>query len=76
VFSVAAVGFFCFLIFYAAKQMPKATGAPKVGSRAPEFTLMDTDSKEVSLASLLATPLPDSATPPKGVLLIFYRGYW
>jgi Na+/proline symporter len=73
-FSVAA--FFCFAIFFATKQLPKSTGAPKVGQKAPEFNLVDTDRKQVSLASLLATPLPNSATPPKGVFLIFYRGYW
>jgi Na+/proline symporter len=73
-FSVAA--FFCFAILFATKQLPKSTGAPKVGQKAPEFNLVDTDRKQVSLASLLATPLPNSATPPKGVFLIFYRGYW
>jgi len=37
---------------------------------------VDTANREVSLASLLAEPLPNSQTPPKAVLLIFYRGYW
>jgi len=75
-FGVAAIGFFCFLIFYATKQIPKAASAPKVGQKAPEFALVDINDKQVSLASLLATPLPNSAAPPKGVFLIFYRGYW
>jgi hypothetical protein len=75
VLGLAAVGSFCFLIFYATKQMPKATGAPRVGQKAPEFVLTDTNNKEVSLASLM-TPLPNSSTPPKGVFLVFYRGYW
>ena len=75
-FSLAAAGFFCFLIFYATKQLPKAAGAPHVGQKAPEFVLTGTDKKEVSLASLLAVPLPNSSGPTKGVFLIFYRGYW
>ncbi|HWZ97554.1 MAG TPA: hypothetical protein VN025_07330 [Candidatus Dormibacteraeota bacterium] len=76
VFSLAMIGFFCFLIFFASKQLPKSAGAPKVGQKAPEFTLVDANNKQVSLASLLATPLPNSSVPPKGVFLIFYRGYW
>ncbi len=74
--SLFAVGSFCFLIFYATKQMPKAAGAPHVGQKAPEFTLTDTNNKEVSLASLMTMPLANSSTPPKGVFLVFYRGYW
>ena len=74
--SLFVVGSFCFLIFYATKQMPKAADAPRVGQKAPEFVLTDTNSKEVSLASLMTTPLADSTAPPKGVFLIFYRGYW
>jgi hypothetical protein len=75
-FSLAVIGLFCFVIFYATKQMPRSAGAPKVGQKAPEFALVDTNYKQVSLASLLATPLPNSTKPPKGVFLIFYRGYW
>jgi len=74
--SLAAIGFFCFLIFYATKQLPKSAGAPKVGDKAPEFTLTDTNNKEVSLASLFAMPLPGTQKQPKGVFLVFYRGYW
>jgi hypothetical protein len=74
--SLFAVGSFCFLIFYATKQMPKAADAPRVGQKAPEFILTDTNHKEVSLADLMTMPLPNSSTPPKGVFLVFYRGYW
>jgi hypothetical protein len=74
--GLLGVGLFCSLIFYGSKQLPKSAGAPKVGQKAPEFTLVDTNNKTVSLASLLATPLPNSTAPPKGVFLIFYRGYW
>jgi|SRR5579859_1886067 len=76
VLSLAVVGFFCFLVFFASKQLPKAAGAPKIGDKAPEFSLRNTNNNEATLASLLAAPLPNSAAPPKGVFLIFYRGYW
>jgi len=54
--------------------LPESKGAPKVGQKAPEFTLVDTSRKPVSLAELLSTPINGNA--PKGVLLVFYRGYW
>jgi len=76
VLGLAAVGFFCFLIFYATKQLPKSAGAPRVGQKAPDFVLKDSNNKEVSLAGLISTPLPTSHAAPKGVLLVFYRGYW
>ena len=74
--SLALVGSFCFLIFYASKQLPKSAGAPKVGDKAPDFVLTDTNHKQVSLASLFASPMPGTQKPPKGVFLVFYRGYW
>jgi len=74
--GLVAAALFCFVIFFGSKQLPKSAGAPKIGQKAPDFTLVDTNHKEVSLASLLAAPLPNSGAPPKGVLLIFYRGYW
>ncbi len=74
--GIAVVGLFCFLIFYGGKQLPKSADAPRVGQKAPEFVLTDTDHKQASLASLMATPMANSQPAPKGVLLIFYRGYW
>jgi len=74
--SLAAAGFFCFGVFYGAKQIPKSSAAPRAGQKAPDFTLVDTDNQQVSLASLIAAPLPNSQLPPKAVLLVFYRGYW
>ena len=73
-FSLAVFGLFVFAVFVAARWLPASTGAPQVGQRAPDFTLADTTGKKVSLNELLSTPLNGSA--PKGVLLIFYRGYW
>jgi len=74
--GIALTAFFCFGVFYGSKLIPKSGAAPRIGQRAPDFTLVDTANREVSLASLLAEPLPNSQTPPKAVLLIFYRGYW
>ncbi len=72
--SVLIFAFFIFAIFIAARWLPASAGAPKVGQKAPEFTLADTGGKQVSLAELLSTPIESKA--PKGVLLVFYRGYW
>jgi hypothetical protein len=72
--SVAIFGAFVFTTFIMARWMPAAQGAPQVGQRAPDFSLSDTDGKPVSLSELLSTPVNGKA--PKGVLLVFYRGYW
>ena len=74
--SLLALGFFCFIVFYMTKQLPASTGAPRIGQNAPEFALPDTNSNPVSLSSLLSKPLSNTQAPPKGVLLVFYRGYW
>ena len=76
VLGAALLGLFCFFTFYLSRQLPKAAEAPRVGSRAPEFVLPDTANRQVSLASLLSEPLSLTHAAPKGVLLVFYRGYW
>ena len=72
--SVAILGFFVFVVFVAARWLPASKGAPQVGQRAPDFTLADTTGKQVSLTELRTSPIEGNA--PKGVLLVFYRGYW
>jgi len=72
--SVAALVFFCLTIFSLGKHLPPSAQAPKVGQKAPDFALTDASGKTVSLASLLSTSA--TAQPVKGVVLIFYRGYW
>lgn len=72
--SVALIAFFLFGFFVAARWLPASKGAPQVGQKAPDFTLPDSSGKAVSLDELLSTPV--NGTPTKGVLLIFYRGYW
>ena len=72
--SVLVIALFVFTIFIAARWLPASKGAPQVGQRAPEFTLPDTTGRQVSLNELLTSPIDGNA--PKGVLLIFYRGWW
>ncbi len=72
--TAAVLGLFVFSFFVAGRWLPAAHGAPQVGQKAPEFLLSDTNNKSVSLAELLASPI--KGKPAKGVLLIFYRGYW
>ena len=68
--SVIVLALFIFTIFVFARWLPASKGAPQVGQRAPDFTLTDTTGKQVSLTELR------TANAPKGVLLVFYRGYW
>jgi lysylphosphatidylglycerol synthetase-like protein (DUF2156 family) len=72
--SVLIVALFLLSFFVFARMLPPSTGAPQVGQKVPEFTLPDSTGKQVSLNELLTTPIDGKA--PKGVLLIFYRGYW
>lgn len=50
-------------------KAPASPDAPRVGQKAPELALLDSARRETSLAQLLASS-------PRGVLLVFYRGYW
>lgn len=72
--SVLVVAFFIFIALIQSRWLPASQAAPAVGQKAPEFTLTDTNGQPVTLASLLSQPVNNK--PPKGVLLIFYRGYW
>ena len=72
--SVAIFGFFIFSTFIIARLLPASHSAPQVGQKAPDFTLSDTNGKPVSLSEVLASPV--NGKLPKGVLLVFYRGYW
>ena len=60
--------FFSYEIFYALRQVPAPTGAPRVGQNATAFTLPDQNNKPVALADLLSGS--------NAVVLIFYRGFW
>jgi len=73
-FCLAVIALFGFAYFVGGRMIPASKGAPQVGQRAPDFTLPDTTNKQVSLNELMTTPINGKA--PRGVLLIFYRGYW
>jgi hypothetical protein len=73
-FGVLLLGMLLFVIYVMGAWLPPSTGAPEVGQKAPGFTLNDPNNKPVTLAQLLTEPVNNQA--PKGVLLIFYRGYW
>jgi peroxiredoxin len=71
---VVIFGLFVFSIFILPRHLPASSGAPQIGQKAPDFNLADTNGKQVSLSELRSSPINGKA--PKGVLLVFYRGYW
>ncbi len=68
VLSLCSFALFAYGSFYAARQIPSSNGAPRVGQKAPDFTLPDKDDKPVALADLVSGS--------NAVVLIFYRGFW
>jgi hypothetical protein len=66
--GILMLAFFSYVFFYQLRQVPPSTGAPRIGQKAPEFTLSDQDGKDVSLRDLV--------TKSKAVALVFYRGFW
>ena len=72
--SVLIIAFFIFIAFVESRWLPASQAAPAVGQKAPDFTLLDTNNNSITLAELLSQPINNK--PPRGVLLIFYRGYW
>ncbi|HEY6136625.1 MAG TPA: hypothetical protein VI670_02560 [Thermoanaerobaculia bacterium] len=67
--GVAIVAFFVFGITVGSR-VPTGANVPGIGAKAPDFTLLDQNGKPVALSQLLGQP------GTKGVLLVFYRGYW
>jgi AhpC/TSA family len=65
--ALLAFAFFAYGVFYVARQLPASAAAPRVGQKAPDFTLPDQNGRPVALADLISG---------KGALLIFYRGHW
>ncbi len=57
----------------AGAQLPPSKGAPKVGEKAPDFTLPDSTGKQVKLSEFIAA---GNGAKGSWVLLVFYRGYW
>jgi|ERR1043166_1919377 hypothetical protein len=72
--SLLVLALFIFTSFIVSRWLPASANAPQVNQKAPEFTLKDTGNKAVSLTALLTEPINNKR--PRGVLLVFYRGYW
>ncbi|HEX7678362.1 MAG TPA: hypothetical protein VF713_09575 [Thermoanaerobaculia bacterium] len=70
VLGIGIGAFFCVAVFILARLLPASEHAPAIGAKAPGFVLLDTNRRPVALSQLLAEP------GSKGVILIFYRGYW
>jgi hypothetical protein len=66
--GILMFGLLSYVLFYELREVPPSTGAPRVGQKAPEFTLSDQDGKDVSLRDLVSRS--------RAVALIFYRGFW
>ena len=76
VLSVAILGLFLSYTMILSRQLPASAGAPKVGEKAPDFTLADAQGRPVRLYDLLGSRSAGSGAPGSWVILIFYRGYW
>ena len=66
--AVLVVALFSYEMFYALRQVPASTGAPRIGQKAPDFFLLDQNGTPVGLGDLLSNS--------NGVVVIFYRGFW
>ena len=65
--SVCLVTLFSYEIFFVLRDVPVSTQAPRIGEKAPTFTLPDENGRPIALADLIS---------PHGAILIFYRGHW
>ena len=73
VLSLAVLGLFLFLTLFFSRQLPAGGNVAKVGGKAPDFVLPDTQGRPVRLSEVLQ---PAGGAPGSWALLIFYRGYW
>src|SRR5437762_3310219 len=57
ILAVLSAGVFAFAlgILVYSRQIPASLGAPKVGQKAVDFTLLDSNGRQLSLAQLLAS---------------------
>ena len=69
--SVAIFANFAMSVFVHARHLPASAHAPRVGERAPDFTLPDVSGALISLAGFLSPTTISGAPAPKGVLLVF-----
>src|SRR5437868_11075544 len=68
------LGGLLFVIYVAGSWLPASSEAPRVGQKAPAFTLTDSNNKPVTLAQLLIESINN--TPPNAALLIFHCDAW
>jgi peptidoglycan/LPS O-acetylase OafA/YrhL len=66
--SALLFALFVVTVTYFSKQIPSSETALGLSRKAPPFVLADTAGNEISSASLLKDH--------RGLVLIFYRGYW
>jgi hypothetical protein len=66
--SVLMAAFFVVSIIHFAKQIPSAETALHIGQKAPDFVLQDAAGTPIASADLVKSH--------RGVVLVFYRGYW
>ena len=66
--SVLLFAFFVASVTYFSKEIPSASTALRASQKAPPFVLVDATGKQVSSAGLL--------NGHRGLVLVFYRGYW
>ena len=79
ILSVLILGLFGFVAYQVSRVFPEAKNAPQIGQRAPEFSLVDATGQNFTLAQLLSASMTNSGGAggaTKGVLVVFYRGYW
>jgi hypothetical protein len=75
--GVVVIGYSLLRACYLERRLPISINAPRVGEKAPDFTLPDTDGNSITLSRLLASPSePTGSSKTNGVVLIFYRGHW
>jgi hypothetical protein len=68
VLSALLIAFFVASVTYYSKQIPSAETALGVSQKAPPFVLADIAGNEISSSDLLRNH--------RGLVLVFYRGYW
>jgi len=73
--TLLIIGLFGFTLYMMKQAYPVAANAPRVGQKAPEFALSDSNGNPLKLTELLSRQLPGGGAS-RGVLLVFYRGYW
>jgi hypothetical protein len=66
--ALVCFAFFSYVIFYILRQVPLSSQAPHIGQKAPDFILADQNGGLVGKGDLLSRS--------RGVVLIFYRGFW